>query len=61
MALEPEAEEVAAAEDGMVRLFVNAGRRNGVRPADIVGAIANEAGAGRHHRGNRYLRPFYSC
>jgi ATP-dependent RNA helicase DeaD len=32
------------AEDGMVRLFIDAGRRSGVRPADIVGAIASEAG-----------------
>ena len=32
------------AEDGMVRLFIDAGRASGVRPADIVGAIANEAG-----------------
>jgi ATP-dependent RNA helicase DeaD len=31
-------------EQGMVRLQLNAGRRNGVRPQDIVGAIANEAG-----------------
>jgi ATP-dependent RNA helicase DeaD len=31
-------------EDGMVRLFIDAGRRTGVRPADIVGAIAGEAG-----------------
>jgi ATP-dependent RNA helicase DeaD len=29
--------------DGMVRLFLGAGRRDGVRPGDIVGAIANEA------------------
>jgi ATP-dependent RNA helicase DeaD len=27
-----------------VRLFVGAGRRAGIRPADLVGAIANEAG-----------------
>lgn len=40
--LEPEA--VAPPEDGMVRLFIDAGRRHGVRPNDIVGAIANEAG-----------------
>jgi ATP-dependent RNA helicase DeaD len=33
-----------APEPGMVRLSVSAGRRNGVRPQDIVGAIANEAG-----------------
>lgn len=42
--LEPEPEAVAPAEDGMVRLFIAAGRRSGVRPSDIVGAIANEAG-----------------
>ncbi|MFN8476058.1 MAG: DEAD/DEAH box helicase [Anaerolineae bacterium] len=33
----------APAERGMVRLFVDAGRKDGIRPADIVGAIANEA------------------
>ena len=31
-------------DGGMVRLFLNCGAQNGVRPADIVGAIANEAG-----------------
>jgi ATP-dependent RNA helicase DeaD len=31
-------------EKGMVRLFLNIGRNFGVRPQDIVGAIANEAG-----------------
>jgi ATP-dependent RNA helicase DeaD len=30
--------------DGMVRLYIDAGRARGVRPSDIVGAIANEAG-----------------
>jgi ATP-dependent RNA helicase DeaD len=34
----------APPEDGMVRLFIDAGRSRGIRPADIVGAIANEAG-----------------
>jgi ATP-dependent RNA helicase DeaD len=29
---------------GMARLFLDIGRDDGVRPADIVGAIANEAG-----------------
>ena len=29
---------------GMVRLFVGTGRDNGIRPQDLVGAIANEAG-----------------
>jgi ATP-dependent RNA helicase DeaD len=28
----------------MSRLFVNVGRNEGIRPADIVGAIAGEAG-----------------
>ncbi|HXV44770.1 MAG TPA: DEAD/DEAH box helicase [Anaerolineae bacterium] len=42
--LEPEPEGVAQPEEGMVRFFIDAGRRNGVRPGDIVGAIANEAG-----------------
>jgi ATP-dependent RNA helicase DeaD len=30
--------------DHMVRLFVAAGRQTGIRPADLVGAITNEAG-----------------
>ncbi len=30
--------------DGMTRLFVGGGREIGLRPADLVGAIANEAG-----------------
>lgn len=41
------AEEIAAdgeqPEAGMARLFINMGRQDGLRPADIVGAIANEA------------------
>ncbi len=31
-------------EHGMTRIFIGAGRALGVRPGDIVGAIANEAG-----------------
>jgi ATP-dependent RNA helicase DeaD len=30
--------------DNMTRIFVGAGRQSGVRPADLVGAIAGEAG-----------------
>jgi ATP-dependent RNA helicase DeaD len=30
-------------ESGMVRLFLNVGRNQGIRPQDVVGAIANEA------------------
>lgn len=40
--LEPVVE--APPEEGMVRLFMEVGRKNGLRPTDIVGAIANEAG-----------------
>jgi ATP-dependent RNA helicase DeaD len=32
-----------APKSGMTRLFVNAGRAGGVRPQDIVGALANES------------------
>ena len=41
--IEPVPEKASFAEDGMVRLFIDAGRMSGVRPGDIVGAIANEA------------------
>jgi ATP-dependent RNA helicase DeaD len=42
--MEPEPEQVQSTEAGMVRFFIDAGRKVGIRPADIVGAIANEAG-----------------
>ena len=32
------------AEEGMVRLFINIGKRQGIRPGDILGAIAGESG-----------------
>lgn len=32
------------AEEGMVRLFINIGKRQNVRPGDILGAIAGESG-----------------
>jgi ATP-dependent RNA helicase DeaD len=34
----------APPQAGATRLFVNAGRASGVRPQDIVGALANESG-----------------
>ena len=40
----PRRERREAPEEGMTRLFVGAGRDLGIRPSDIVGAIANEAG-----------------
>ncbi|MHB8766440.1 MAG: DEAD/DEAH box helicase [Deferrisomatales bacterium] len=42
--LAPLPEAAAPAEAGMVRLLLAAGSRAGVRPGDVVGAIANEAG-----------------
>ncbi len=43
-----EAEEIAAdalqPEPGMTRIFIGLGRQGGLRPGDLVGAIANEAG-----------------
>jgi ATP-dependent RNA helicase DeaD len=41
-----EAEPIVAAppEEGMVRLVMNVGRKSGLRPNDVVGAIANKAG-----------------
>jgi ATP-dependent RNA helicase DeaD len=40
-----EAEEIAAEpEPGMTRIFIGLGRQQGLRPGDLVGAIANEAG-----------------
>jgi len=46
VAVEPkqsEPQNLMTAEEGMVRLFIDVGRSAGVRPNDIVGAIANEA------------------
>ena len=36
--------DTGAGEDGMVRLFVNIGKKQRVRPGDILGAIAGESG-----------------
>ncbi|MFN3651785.1 MAG: DEAD/DEAH box helicase [Armatimonadota bacterium] len=43
-ASEMEAEAGPPPEAGMARLFVTVGRQDGLRPTDLVGAIANEAG-----------------
>lgn len=42
--LEVLTEERLPADDGMTRLAINVGRLQKVRPSDVVGAIANEAG-----------------
>ncbi len=34
----------SGAESGMVRLFINAGKKDNIRARDVVGAIANETG-----------------
>jgi ATP-dependent RNA helicase DeaD len=39
-----QAREPAAGGEEMTRLFVGAGRRAGIRPGDLVGAITGEAG-----------------
>ena len=36
--------DATGVEEGMTRLFIGAGRQQGIRPMDLVGAIANEAG-----------------
>ncbi len=41
--VEPEREQFAYSEEGMVRLFIDVGRRHQISPGDVVGAIANEA------------------
>jgi len=38
-----EVDDGTRVEEGMVRLFVTIGHHEGIRPADVVGAIANEA------------------
>jgi ATP-dependent RNA helicase DeaD len=43
LTVEEQPADLAPAEDGMVRLVIDAGREQGVRAGDIVGAIANEA------------------
>jgi ATP-dependent RNA helicase DeaD len=40
----PSAGRGRAGREPMVRLFIGAGRRAGIRPADLVGAITGEAG-----------------
>ena len=41
--VEPEREQIIFSEEGMVRLFIDVGRRHQISPGDIVGSIANEA------------------
>lgn len=40
---EPDFENTGA-EEGMVRLFINIGKKDGIKPGDILGAVAGESG-----------------
>lgn len=39
----PDRKQFTFSEEGMVQLYINIGRKQGISPGDIVGAIANEA------------------
>ncbi|MDO4975880.1 MAG: DEAD/DEAH box helicase [Eubacteriales bacterium] len=39
-----EFDDTGAEEEGMVRLFINVGKKQNVRPGDVLGAIAGESG-----------------
>lgn len=47
-------------EPGMVRLWMNLGNRSGLRPGDIVGAIAGETGIPGNAIGEITIQPNYS-
>lgn len=49
-----------AVEQGMVRLWMNLGNNNGLRPGDIVGAIAGESGIPGKAIGEIDIRSSYS-
>jgi len=44
----------------MVRLWMNLGNRSGLRPGDIVGAIAGESGIPGNAIGEIIIQPNYS-
>jgi len=50
----------AFVEPGMVRLWMNLGNRSGLRPGDIVGAIAGETGIPGKAIGEINIQPNYS-
>ncbi len=37
-------EDTGSSEESMARLFINVGRKDGIRPKDVLGAIAGETG-----------------
>ena len=50
----------AFVEPGMVRLWMSLGNRNGLRPGDIVGAIAGESGIPGKAIGEISIQPNYT-
>lgn len=54
------AKEKAGVEPGMVRLWMSLGNRSGLRPGDIVGAIAGESGIPGKAIGEITIQPNYT-
>jgi ATP-dependent RNA helicase DeaD len=54
------ASSAQASAPAMTRLFVNVGSKDNARPADLVGAFANEGGITRSQIGRVDLRETYS-
>ena len=52
--------DTGAGEDGMVRLFINIGKKQRVRPGDILGAIAGESGMDGKLIGTIYMYDKYT-
>jgi len=46
--------------DGMARLYIGAGQKQGIRPKDLVGAIANESGLSGREVGSIEITPNFS-
>ncbi len=56
----PEAPHPPTPEKGMERYRIEVGTRHGLRPKDVVGAIANEAGLDSQHIGQIQIEPEFS-
>jgi len=56
----PKEAKIIPIEKGMERYRIEVGRRHGVRPRNIVGAISNESGLDSKHIGNIDINPDFS-
>ena len=56
----PKVARIIPIEKGMERYRIEVGRRHGVRPRNIVGAISNESGLDSKHIGNIDINPEFS-